>query len=333
MATPAVFLDRDNTLIPNDDDLGDPEQVMLIQGVASAIASLRGLGYYIVVVTNQGGVARGKYSEEDVELVHQRINDLVRTNSGARIDRFYYCPYHPEGTVEKYQQEHPWRKPAPGMLLQATKDLDIDLSQSWMIGDQERDVEAGAAAGVRTILLDPAAQQEAPLRHEAHHDHTQVPTFTARNLVEAARVIAQQRKPDGADEMEESAATPTEPPQRPAREFRPWNARETEDQPESKPFTTPPEAPAVSKPAPAAPNNGAQANLLKQILHELRAQRGAGSDFAYTKMLAVVLQMLALVCFVGAFWMAGTEIDLFIRWMASALMVQFATIAMLLFGR
>ncbi len=207
---PAVFLDRDNTLIHNDGDLGDPALVRLIQGSASAIASLRGLGYKIVVITNQGGVARGKYTEADVEAVHNRINDLVRTTSATLIDRFYFCPYHPEGKVAKYAKEHSWRKPAPGMLLQAAKDMDLDLGQSWMIGDQMRDIEAGNAAGVRTILLRSDAEELTPLRLEqiasAHVERSTggasvAPNFTARSLIEAVRVIAQQRKPEPPEEM------------------------------------------------------------------------------------------------------------------------------------
>lgn len=339
MATPAVFLDRDNTLIHNDDDLGDPALVDLIQGVPSAIASLRGLGYTIVVVTNQGGVARGRYGEDDVDAVHQRINELIRASSGAHINRFYYCPYHPDAVIDRYKREHPWRKPAPGMLLQAAKDMDIDLEQSWMIGDQMRDVEAGAAAGARTILLDQSAESKAPIKVEPSTG--KIPMFTARNLIEATRIIAQQRVPDHADEEPKTALPHTTRANKP---FRPWNAPSSEedgDELAAPAVATPPTptpaspapAPASTRPAPIAGVPGADANLLKQILHELRAQRGAGSEFAYTKMLAVVLQMLALVCFVGAFWMAGPDTDMFLRWMASALMVQLATLAMLLFGR
>ncbi|MEX2386618.1 MAG: HAD family hydrolase, partial [Phycisphaeraceae bacterium] len=140
---PAVFLDRDNTLIHNDGDLGDPALVRLIQGAGSAIASLCGLGYKIVVITNQGGVARGKYTEDDVRQVHDRLHELVvQAANGARIDAFYYCPYHPDGSVHRYKQEHPTRKPQPGMLLQAAEQMQLDLSQSWTIGDQLRDIEA-----------------------------------------------------------------------------------------------------------------------------------------------------------------------------------------------
>jgi len=207
----AVFLDRDNTIIHNDGDLGDPEAVHLIQGAASAIASLRGLGYKIVVVSNQGGVARGKFTEEDVEAVHVRINELIQHATGAHIDRFYYCPYHPEGTVEAYRREHPWRKPAPGMLQEAARDLSIDLKQSWMIGDQLRDIEAGLAAGTRTIWLTHDAQEiptfderlprlAAPGLDRLPEDGPR-PHHTARRLIEAVRIVAQQRRPDVAEQM------------------------------------------------------------------------------------------------------------------------------------
>ena len=248
MRRPAVFLDRDNTIIHNDGDLGDPEEVRLIQGVAPAIASLCGLGYRVVVITNQGGVARGKYTEEDVHAVHARIEAMVveRAN-GARIDGFYFCPFHPEGKVSRYKREHDDRKPRPGMLLRAAEELNLDLSQSWTVGDAERDVEAGAAAGTRTVLLregwthDAAAdlRREAGSRPVRVGDHrsggnggdggggaddgtlngdggaaglasggsasggsaSAGPDFVAKNLVEAVRIIASQRKPEAGEEL------------------------------------------------------------------------------------------------------------------------------------
>lgn len=213
---PAVFVDRDNTLIHNEGDLGDPDQVRLIQGAASAIASLCGLGYRVVVVTNQGGVARGKYREADVEAVHQRIGELItQAANGAHIERFYYCPFHPQGTVKRYAQEHPNRKPAPGMLQQAARDLDLDLSQSWMIGDQMRDIHAGIAAGTRTILVRPDAdsrtlrdfREAPPPSGDDQSPRPEVtPGFLARNMVEAVRIIAQQRKPDSHEDARRAAA-------------------------------------------------------------------------------------------------------------------------------
>ena len=152
---PVVFLDRDNTLIANDGDLGDPARVQLLDGVPEGLRRLREAGYRLVVVTNQGGVARGRYAEEDVDRVHREIAGLVDQAAGRRglIDRFYYCPFHPEATLAEYRREHPWRKPQPGMLLQAARDLRLDLPPSWMIGDQPRDIAAGRAAGCRTVLI------------------------------------------------------------------------------------------------------------------------------------------------------------------------------------
>ncbi len=146
----AVFIDRDNTLILNDGDLGDPDRVRLLDGAAEGIRSLGAAGFALVVVTNQGGVARGRYGESDVELVHDRLHELLGREHPIA---FYFCPYHPEGSVETYTREHSWRKPAPGMLLAAAEDLDLDLGRSWMVGDQVRDAEAGRSAGCRTILI------------------------------------------------------------------------------------------------------------------------------------------------------------------------------------
>ena len=215
----AVFLDRDNTLIHNDGDLGDPGSVRLIQGVASAVASLVGLGYKVVVVTNQGGVARGKYTEEDVEAVHRRISELLEAGAnGAKVDRYYYCPYHPQGTVSRYRKEHPNRKPSPGMLLEAAREMGLDLSQSWTIGDQVRDIQAGLGAGTRAILLRLDADRLRPFDPREHPGLTDEsdsedsekasPDFYARNLVEAVRIVAQQRKPEMSEPIHRSGKRP-----------------------------------------------------------------------------------------------------------------------------
>ena len=169
---PAVFIDRDDTLIANDGDLGDPAEVVLLDGASEAVTRLHEAGYLLVVVTNQGGVARGRYGENDVVAVHGRVHELL----GAALPiSFFFCPFHPRGTVERYTREHPWRKPAPGMLLEAAERLPIDLSRSWMIGDQERDAEAGRAAGCRTILLGRSA-----------HDAVD---FEARDITHAVEIL------------------------------------------------------------------------------------------------------------------------------------------------
>lgn len=151
---PATFLDRDDTLIHCDDvtpdgDLGDPALVRLLPGVLDACRDIKHAGFTLVVCSNQGGVARGRYGVAEVQLVNARLNELL----GGLIDAFYFCPYHPQGTVPEFRREHPWRKPQPGMFVDAARDLNLDLSRSWSIGDRVRDCVAGKFAGCRTILL------------------------------------------------------------------------------------------------------------------------------------------------------------------------------------
>lgn len=151
---PAVFLDRDDTLIRCNDiaadgDLGDSDLVELLPGVAEGCRALKDAGFALIVITNQGGVARGKYGVDAVDRVNARINELL----GGVIDAFRACPYHPRGVVPEYTREHPWRKPAPGMIHDAAESLGLDLSRSWLIGDAPRDCAAGRAAGCRTILV------------------------------------------------------------------------------------------------------------------------------------------------------------------------------------
>ncbi len=284
----AVFLDRDNTIIHNDGDLGDPAGVKLIQGAASAIASMRGLGFRIVVVSNQGGVARGKYTEADVDATNQRIAELLRQQAnGAVVDAFYYCPYHPEGSEPRYRREHPWRKPQPGMVQQAAQDLKLDLSLCWMIGDQGRDVEAGRRAGTRTMLLaDPNALG-------AELAETQQPDFFARNLIEAARVVAQHLRPEPATPQPAPAGAPgpptgeattaprpgatypavhdlgtprsTRPQRRPdARPFKPWAIQPTENTARSPEPPTQPPPPRPEEAIPQTPSPQAQAPAAPQ---------------------------------------------------------------------
>jgi histidinol-phosphate phosphatase family protein len=154
---PAVFLDRDDTLIANREltantpypgDLCDPALVRLLPGVADGLRRLHEAGLALVVVSNQGCVARGVCTVEQVEACNRRLRDLVRAGAGVEFDGVYYCPYHPRGGVAPFNTEHHWRKPAPGMLLAAAADLGLDLSRSWLIGDAQRDADAAVAAGI-----------------------------------------------------------------------------------------------------------------------------------------------------------------------------------------
>lgn len=153
---PAVFLDRDDTLIDTlavtrdsarPGDLWQPELVRLMPGVPSALVALREAGFALVVYTSQGGVARGGYGLVEVEAVNDRLRALLAEH-GVRLDGLYYCPYHPTGAVAPFNSEHPWRKPAPGMIVTAAHELGLDVAASWAIGDKRRDAEAAVAAGV-----------------------------------------------------------------------------------------------------------------------------------------------------------------------------------------
>jgi len=152
---PAVFLDRDDTLIActqlppppppgKRGDLIDPALVQLLPGVREGMHRLQAAGFTLVVVSNQGLVARGAGDLETVE----RVNQALRIQLGFTWLSCYYCPFHPQGTVPRWTREHEWRKPGEGMFLAAAADLAIDLASSWMIGDAARDMEAAAAAGM-----------------------------------------------------------------------------------------------------------------------------------------------------------------------------------------
>jgi D-glycero-D-manno-heptose 1,7-bisphosphate phosphatase len=188
MPRPAVFFDRDNTLIACDGYLGDPDGVKLCPGAAESIARLRARGFAIVVVSNQSGVGRGYFDEDAVRAVNARLDALLlAADSEAIIDRHEFCPFHPEATVEAYRRDSDLRKPAPGMLLKAAREMDLDLHQSWLIGDTPRDIDAGAAAGCRTILLRDPTLSPSP---EAARSGKAAPDFIASSLTDAAAIIA-----------------------------------------------------------------------------------------------------------------------------------------------
>src|SRR5262245_18465428 len=149
---PAVFLDRDGVLNVDHGYVHRPEQVEWVPGAIESVRRLNGLGYRVVVVTNQAGVAHGHYGEDSVFALHAWMRDELAAQ-GARIDAFYYCPYHPEGRVEQFRKSHIDRKPGPGMILRAFSDLAIDREGSFLIGDKESDIAAARAAGIPGFLF------------------------------------------------------------------------------------------------------------------------------------------------------------------------------------
>ena len=152
----AVFLDRDGTINKYIGFLRNINDFELISGVAEAVRRINKLGYLCIVVTNQPVVARGEVTLTQLDEIHNKMETLLGLE-GCYVDALYYCPHHPhkgyEGEVPELKIECDCRKPKPGMLLKAAIDYNIDLSQSYMIGDGENDIKAGLAAGCKAILV------------------------------------------------------------------------------------------------------------------------------------------------------------------------------------
>ena len=151
-----MFLDRDGTINEERGHIQSPEDIVLLPGSASAIRRLNESQYLTVVVTNQSVIARGQCTEADMEVIHNRLQSLIG-EYGASIDRVYYCPHYPDTEISGGRRELQigcdCRKPEPGLILKAAKDMNIDLNASWMIGDMISDIEASNRAGIRSVLL------------------------------------------------------------------------------------------------------------------------------------------------------------------------------------
>lgn len=179
----AVFLDRDGTLNVDTGYITRPENVELADGAAAGAAMLSEAGYLLVVASNQSAIARGMLSEAQADEVDQRVVALLRERD-VRIEHVYRCPHLPGGSVARYAVECDCRKPKPGLLIRAARELGIDLARSWVVGDRVRDIQAGLAAGCRTIAVASAGP--------AHADEfMQFPAGTqhAKDLVAAAGII------------------------------------------------------------------------------------------------------------------------------------------------
>jgi D-glycero-D-manno-heptose 1,7-bisphosphate phosphatase len=176
---PAVFLDRDGVLNVDRGYIHAPRQIEWVQGAREAVKLFNDEGYYVFVVTNQAGVARGYFEEEAIGALH-RWMEREMADVGASIDDWRYCPFHLEGVVAAYAAVHHWRKPAPGMILDLIARWPVERRGSFLIGDKTSDIEAGEAAGIRGYLfrggdllgfsrekLAPVAEAEAVWRAEA----------------------------------------------------------------------------------------------------------------------------------------------------------------------
>jgi histidinol-phosphate phosphatase family protein len=178
----AVFLDKDGTLVEDVPYNVDPGRIRLTPGAAAGLRRLHEAGFLLVVVSNQSGVARGYFAEGALRKVEERLRELLGPE-GAPLAGFYWCPHHPQGTVAGYATACECRKPAPGLVLRACRELDIDPVRSWLVGDILNDVEAGRRAGCRTVLVDNGNETEWDL------SPGRVPHHRAADLAAAADVI------------------------------------------------------------------------------------------------------------------------------------------------
>ena len=150
---PAAFLDRDGVLNVDSVYPHRPEHIAWIPGAQAAVKLLNDAGYYVFVVTNQAGVAKGLYDEASIGRLHDWMNAEFR-GAGASVDDWRYCPYHPDGGVEAYRRAHDWRKPGPGMLLDLMAKWPVERSGSFLVGDRQSDLEAAAAANIPGYLFE-----------------------------------------------------------------------------------------------------------------------------------------------------------------------------------
>ena len=182
----AVFIDRDGTISEEVGYINHASRFRLFPYAAAAIKHLNENGWLAIVITNQAGVARGYFSEDMVQTVHGAMTKELESG-GARLDAIYYCAHHPTVGEPPYRFDCDCRKPKPGLISRAAKDLDIELKESWMVGDRYSDVELARNAGVKSMFV-----MSGYGRGEWEHQRaswTEKPDLVAENLLEAVRLI------------------------------------------------------------------------------------------------------------------------------------------------
>jgi len=196
----AIFLDRDGTI--NDmvynadfglvDSPANPDEFHLLPGVCDAIRLINQMGLLAIVVSNQPGIAKGKFTRMLIDQTTQKMHDLV-SHAGARLDGVHYCLHHPDAVVPEYRVKCDCRKPRPGLLLQAAQSWEIDLRHSYMVGDGITDVLAGHAAGCTTFFLNSCKCYNC----EELDKYNVKPSYTVKSLAEAVRIIQAIQSSDG----------------------------------------------------------------------------------------------------------------------------------------
>lgn len=178
-----LFLDRDGTLIVDKSYMHKVEDLEIIPEALTALKNLSKLNYAIVLITNQSGIARGKYNEEQFWIFQKAFEKQLKSH-GVTLDAVYFCPHHDEkGTIPEYTIVCECRKPKPGMLLNAQKDLNLDLEESWMVGDKDEDVMTGQKLGLNTVRI----------RSDYGYKEGVQPTHTVNHLMEFYEILSKKK--------------------------------------------------------------------------------------------------------------------------------------------
>ena len=288
MPNKAIFLDRDDTLIEDPGYINHPDQVKLLDGVAEALIELKAMGYELIVVSNQSAIARGIISEKVLAEIHDRLKQRL-AEKGAYLDGIYYCPYHPDGVIPKYRKESDLRKPNPGMLLTAAKERDIDLSESWMIGDGERDVEAGLRAGCKTILIN------SPSHQRQLEPGAAKPNYEGVNMREALNIIKKYHRSSG--KMETQAAPAQRVDQQATEPETQQDGAETVQLQTQSPQ---PESTRAEQDASGERTEQLLSSILDQLKNVQRAEMFG--EFSMMRLMAGIVQVIVLFCLLIAIW-------------------------------
>lgn len=347
MPRAALFLDR-RDLVPAEDA---PPQAMT--DLARRLAALRRRGFAVVVASNEPRVGRGELVEASVQERDQLLAASLASAAGeAVVDRFYWCPFDPDATLEPYRRDHPWRKPRPGMLLQAAEDLDLDLAASWVVAGRPEDLALAGAAGCRVASIgDPSRAPADPARareesaavtviaaleaivHEGHRTPAGSPSEPA--IVEvlatsteaatvlptpvAAGVAASSERVQTARPRPDLPRAAVAAPAAAPREGRvvpvpPRGEREPAQEPVPRPIESP------LKPA------------LEDLVEELRRLRASERDLTGGKVVAIAIQLAVMLAVVMGI-VQGADPQVFLRWFLGAIVLQSSAIVVLLLDR
>ncbi len=182
----AVFIDRDGTINVEVDYLSSADKLVLIENAAAALKLLKDAGFLVIIVTNQSGIARGYFTEEDLGTIHDELLKNLNKNGQDLIDDIYFSPYHTEGTVEKYTKDSDCRKPATGMVMKAKVKFNIDLESSYMIGDSFADMKLAQNAGLKSFLVKTGYGEKT---YEKCKEENVIPFRYVKDIYEASEII------------------------------------------------------------------------------------------------------------------------------------------------